>query len=1019
MTEDTSKQSHHLNRLIKVAKGTRFYELEFASGEKARLFIVANGIFRLVVDPSGEFAGPSPELTIPLSNFSLRVFEDSQLLVTDETFTVKSGPYSVRLQRNPAIFSIFDDNLHRYRLMQAEPLELGNDFSREFLRQSKNEFYYGGGMQNGRFSHKGQIIQIKNTNLTGAGAVATPISFFWSNAGFGELRNTWQNGIYNFGKEDPQVTALTHKTPVFDNFYLLGDSPAEIINQYYTLTGHPLFLPKYALGLGYMSNFVDNEWVDAQARDTGAVKFEDNQFYKISKENNELYAKASFNGEDRYQFSARAMIERFASQRFHLSWLVPNYNSKATLPKEAVENLASFADEHNVKLGFYGPLPESAAANFLVNPKQAANLDNSKRIQELANAGDPLVKANPDHRPWMTSSSGWSAIQTLSATALGNVGAEWEELATQVASFLGLSLSGQPNIGSAIDGIESGGNAQISVRDLQWKIFTPLLFYIDGLGAISKTPFAYNSKISRINRAYLKLREQITPYLYALTQKAQAGEPIIRPLFLAFPHEKVNYTEQVKHEFMLGNSILVAPIINGREDQQGNSLKDNLYLPDHRTIWVDLFTGQKLMGGRVYDRLHFPLWHLPVFVRGGSILERGLRKADIYPQGKSRAILYGDDGNSNQYENDKFASTEIRSNLNDGKLNIVVEPTQGSYEGLEDQQPTVLTIMTDQYPGKLKLKINDQVSELTELATYDDFEQAESGYFYNQDYVPITEFAQFTPAVQPALQIKLPQADIHTHKYEINIDNFHYGDSVEKHAITDSAISSPRSAAIITDELTSHSISISWTNPNAYTGRNVKADIEVNGLIHTNIDGNSFTFHELTPNTRYRFRIRNKFGNKVSDWSEYFGTRTKRDQMDYAVKNVKVKSSLKSEPEMSANNLVDHSLASEWLTKESLSKEEPLELTFDFDQVQKLSRMVYVPRSRDRRGHLLRVQIAVSPDGETYSDWSDEFNWPNDSKNKVIGLRDVVAKSVKLRILASQDDVASAKEILFFLAKDK
>ena len=90
---------------------------------------------------------------------------------------------------------------------------------------------------------------------------------------------------------------------------------------------------------------------------------------------------------------------------------------------------------------------------------------------------------------------------------------------------------------------------------------------------------------------------------------------------------------------MLGNNILIAPIINGREDSHGNSIKDNLYLPDHRTIWIDPFTGKKLIGGRIYEQLSYPLWHLPVFVRGGSILQEGLRKATIFPQGSNKQIL--------------------------------------------------------------------------------------------------------------------------------------------------------------------------------------------------------------------------------------------------------------------------------------------------------------------------------------------------------------------------------------------
>src|SRR5699024_11560469 len=126
-------------------------------------------------------------------------------------------------------------------MMQSSPIELGGDYSSEFLRQNKNEFYYGGGMQNGSFSHKGKIIEIKNTNLTGPSAVACPEGFFWSNAGFAELRNTWKDGIYNFKGDDGTTTVITHQTPIFDNFYLLVDSPAEILRLYFKFMSSSLF----------------------------------------------------------------------------------------------------------------------------------------------------------------------------------------------------------------------------------------------------------------------------------------------------------------------------------------------------------------------------------------------------------------------------------------------------------------------------------------------------------------------------------------------------------------------------------------------------------------------------------------------------------------------------------------------------------------------------------------------------------------------------------------------------------
>ncbi|MBP2057455.1 alpha-glucosidase (family GH31 glycosyl hydrolase) [Lactobacillus colini] len=1018
MSELNNQQEHPISPLTKVAKGTRFYELQFAGGERARLYIVAEGIFRLVLDPSQEFAPLDPALTIPISDFSLRPFEESQLLVTDETFTIKSAQYSLRLQKNPALFSIFDDNLHRYRLKQERSLQIGPSSTSEILFQNKNEFYYGGGMQNGRFSHKGHTIEIKNTNLTGRDGVAVPESFFWSNAGFAELRNTWQDGLYNFNFEDGQAVAISHQSPIFDSFYLIGDTPAALISQYYRLTGKPLFLPKYALELGHIGNFIETAWSDAKAQDLSSIKFEDGNNYMQTTDKDKIVAHSSLNGEDKYQFSARAMVERYQKNDIDLKWIIPNFKSNTPLGIESVDSFTEFAEKNGIKVGYYNALPTNAPANLVLTKKAHASSSNGQLLKNIATISKELVKKNANNRPWVMSSNGWSAIQTLATTAIDGVGGEWDEIATQVDSFIGMSLSGQPNVGGAIDGAYSGGNAQVSVRDLEWKIFTPLLFNMDNFGSVQKTPFAFNSKITRINKAYLNLRKQLLPYLYTLTRTAQAGNPVIRPLFISFPHERINYTDQIKHEFMLGDSLLIAPITNGREDSDGNSIKDNLYLPDHRTVWIDLFTGEKLLGGRFYDKFYYPLWHLPVFVRGGAIIQTGLRSANIFPQGQSSKVLYDDDGATNQYEKGHFATTKVESSLDGANLEVTVHPTEGNYEGLSLHQTTRLNIMADRYPGRVILKINDEPMELREYRDEKSFEQAESGYFFKQDFMPCKKFGQFTGQLQPAVQIKLDSKDISQTEYKIKIENFSYASQVERHAIIDSAMSSPRSAAILTERLTSRSITLTWTNPPAFAQKNVTADIEVNGLVHTNIDGDTFTFHELQPNTRYRFRIRNKFGTKVSDWSEYFGTKTKPDQMNYAIKNIAVESTLKSNPEWPLSNLVDLRLGSEWLTQEKITDEKHLELTFSFDHAYKLSRMVYIPRSRDHKGHILRAQVAISKDGENYSDYSKEYNWPNDAKNKVIGMRDVIAKSIKLRVLLSTDGLASAKEILFFVAKD-
>lgn len=120
---------------------------------------------------------------------------------------------------------------------------------------------------------------------------------------------------------------------------------------------------------------------------------------------------------------------------------------------------------------------------------------------------------------------------------------------------------------------------------------------------------------------------------------------------------------------------------------------------------------------------------------------------------------------------------------------------------------------------------------------------------------------------------------------------------------------------------------------------------------------------------------------------------------------------------MPLESLIDFCPASEWLSKEKITTNNPLVLTINFDQIYKLSRMVYIPRSRDHKGHVLKIRIAISKDGLNYSEWSEPYDWNDDAKNKVIGLRDVVAKSIKLHITDAVDGVVSGKELLFFKAK--
>ncbi|KAA8802883.1 discoidin domain-containing protein, partial [Lactobacillus crispatus] len=155
----------------------------------------------------------------------------------------------------------------------------------------------------------------------------------------------------------------------------------------------------------------------------------------------------------------------------------------------------------------------------------------------------------------------------------------------------------------------------------------------------------------------------------------------------------------------------------------------------------------------------------------------------------------------------------------------------------------------------------------------------------------------------------------------------------------------------------------------------------------------------------------------VSEWSDPFGAITKPDPMNYAINDIHVTSSLASPKDHPIDYLTDLKLASEWETIDGVSEDKPLELNFAFNHLEHLSRMVWVPRKIDHQGDPVEVSVELSSDGVNFKPYGDHLTWKSDSKNKVVGLRNVDAKAIRLKVYKSSGPFVAAKEVIFFRDK--
>ena len=117
-----------------------------------------------------------------------------------------------------------------------------------------------------------------------------------------------------------------------------------------------------------------------------------------------------------------------------------------------------------------------------------------------------------------------------------------------------------------------------------------------------------------ILRDQFNLHYNLIPYQYQLMKESHlTGIPAIRHLVLEYPEDKKGY--DVADEFMLGSSLLIAPIY---EDYISTR---KLYLPND--TWFDLYSGKKFVGG--YHEVEIASTHSPVFLRNNSIVPLNLK----------------------------------------------------------------------------------------------------------------------------------------------------------------------------------------------------------------------------------------------------------------------------------------------------------------------------------------------------------------------------------------------------------
>lgn len=292
------------------------------------------------------------------------------------------------------------------------------------------------------------------------------------------------------------------------------------------------------------------------------------------------------------------------------------------------------------------------------------------------------LKYRPQERCFILTRSGFAGIQRYAAMWTGDNRSYWEHLKMSIPMLLNMGLSGVAFCGADIGGFAEDANEELLIRWTQLGVFYPFCRNHTEVGTVDQEPWAFGARCEEICRRFIRLRYTLLPYIYNLFYEAsQNGAPVFRPL--VFEYESDENCHGIFDEFLLGSSILAAPVY-----EPGRSVRA-VYLPEGK--WMDWWSGEVLEGGKYY-LAEAPWERMPLFVRAGAILPLMSRPVSyteerpwevvfhLFPGGsEGEYVFYEDDGCSLDYRKGRYNLYRLRYSLSGEGLILEWEKAYGGF----------------------------------------------------------------------------------------------------------------------------------------------------------------------------------------------------------------------------------------------------------------------------------------------------------------------------------------------------
>ncbi len=575
-------------------------------------------------------------------------------------------------------------------------------------------FYGGGSISRTNIQHRGSALKMWATYQK----TEIPVPFLMSSNGWGILNNTTSLNYFDIGRFQKNNLFVTNTSGDIDFYLMLGNSMEDVINEYTNITGNPYLLPKWAYGLAFGGNTMEDQF-DIM---NDAVRFREEKIpcdifwlepqwmakkYDFSTSKNwnlDKFAAEPFWDVNKFpkSESPTLFISKLHKLGFHLAlWLCIDQD----LSIEEEDHLAEKSGKPQSGLEHWFPhltkFMDQGVDGFKLDPGRTLDehIDrkyyNGYTDREMHNLNQVLLpkqmattfREHKGIRSFHHYCGGYAGTQHWGASTSGDNGggknALYDQLNLGLSGFVNTSADVMENVDDNKAGIHLGFFLPWIQINSWYSLHHPWYLKPD-----EKETFRY----------YAQLRNSLTPYIYsAALQGSQTGMPILRAMPLVFPDDRK--VDNMIYQYMFGENLLVGVF------------SDSIYLP--KGNWKNYWTGEKLTGGKtIHSKVPDNRGGL-LFIRSGAIIPYqkpmqyiGELPVDtlilkIYPEQQSNYTLWEDDGKTFDYEKGEIVRTIFECNDSDREIELMISSREGNYAGMSNSRTYQLEIDSSQKPTQI------------------------------------------------------------------------------------------------------------------------------------------------------------------------------------------------------------------------------------------------------------------------------------------------------------------------------